>query len=397
MNPRDRAIDAYRSASSKDPRVGKRKRGKKWRNKVSEQEAQVHGLLLRQKGEPVEIDPDSGSVQVVEAKPSSGAEKAAKFLLLLDKNNAAEILSHLEESEIEELLVELARVKRIDGEEARNILKEFGIVKAKGGTLKGGPEAARNMLSHAFGEERANNLVSKVMPFGSENPFEFLRDLEFQQILIIMKREPASVVSVVLPYIESKTAAAVLEALHPDLQMDVVRRIAKMREVSPEALLRVAEVLRERIKRQGGVVTEEIDGRAALARILRHMSLDKEEEILESLAEVNPEVSEEIRDQLITMDVVFMIDDQDLQGILREFADTEIAKLLKGKTGDLRRRIFANISERRQIIVREEMARLGPMKLSDVLKVTREFLGYIREMEEGGRLVIHRDDEYFVD
>ena len=397
MKPVDKALSAYR-ASSAEGAPGKKKRSKKPNRPVlSEQEERVHSLL-DDRPTPAETGAGRPISEVPPADPDeTGAARAAKFLLLLEKDDAARILSHLGEDEIEKLILEIARIRRIEKDEARGILRDFGLVKAKGGTLKGGPDAAKAMLTNAFGEEVATSLVKKVMPFGSENPFDFLNDLEFQQILMIMKREPASVLSVVLPYIAPRISSAVLEALPPDLQTDVVRRIAGMREVSPEALISVAEVLRDRIRKQGRVVTEEVDGRAALARILRHMPLEKEEEILDSLADVNPEVSEEIRDQLITIDVVFQIDDQDLQEVLREFSDTEIAVVLKGKTEDTRKRVFSNISERRGVVVREEMIRLGPMKRSEVGKATREFLSFVRTMEEDGRLVIHRDDEYLVD
>jgi flagellar motor switch protein FliG len=145
------------------------------------------------------------------------------------------------------------------------------------------------------------------------------------------------------------------------------------------------------------VAGEEVDGKAALARILRHMAAEREEEILGSLDEIQPEVAEEIRDQLITIEAVFRMDEQDIQTVLREFSETEIATLLKGKSEAVRRRVFENISERRAAMVVEEAERLGPMKRSEVAKFTREFLGYIRELEEEGRVVIHREDDYLVE
>lgn len=324
----------------------------------------------------------------------AGIDKAAKFLLLMDKDSASRILSHLNTQEIEQISRRIAHIKKVERKEARVILEQFGVLRAGGVPPKGGPEAAQRILTDAFGADKGNAIFKKVLPLGTENPFDFLDDLESQQLYMLLKKEPASIISVILPQIDAAKASQLLESLNPELQKDIVRRIAKMKKVSPEALVKVAEALRERIRRQGKIITEEVDGKAALASILRYMPIDKEDQILDMLDEYNPEVSQEIRENLITIDVLFLISDQDLQDIFRDFSESELAVILKGKSDEVRNKVFTNISERRRIMVREEMAHLGPMKRSEVDKATREFLQYIRELEDDRRIVIHRDDEY---
>ena len=60
--------------------------------------------------------------------------------------------------------------------------------------------------------------------------------------------------------------------------------------------------------------------------------------------------------------VVFNVADQDLQALLREFSEEEIATILKGKDRDIRSRILDNISDRMQQLIGEESDRLGAMK-----------------------------------
>ena len=361
MKSADKAIRAYSVASSKPD---------------GRDEKQIHGLLKAKE---------------------TGARKAAKFLLLLSKSDAADILKHLDPAEIERVAVEIARIRKLDLSEARTILDEFGKADVRGGSKRGGPDIAREMLTTAFGNDRGDELFFRSVPTGRLNPFDFLDELEFDQILMVLKNEPASVISVVLPHMPPDKAAQVLEALHPDLQREVTLRVTRLSKIDPDTLTRVAESLRERIRRQGRVVTEEIDGRAALADILRYVSSDSENDILTDLKTYDPELSKDIEERMLTISVVFSLRDSDFEAILRDFSETEIAIVLKGKADDVRARFFGNLSERRGAEVRAEMDRLGPMRRSEVGKATKEFLLYIRDLEEDGRVVIDIEDEYLVD
>ncbi len=46
----------------------------------------------------------------------------------------------------------------------------------------------------------------------------------------------------------------ILQALEPQAQREIVTRIAKMREVSPEVIRRTEEALRQKVKEQGEIV-----------------------------------------------------------------------------------------------------------------------------------------------
>jgi flagellar motor switch protein FliG len=165
-----------------------------------------------------------------------------------------------------------------------------------------------------------------------------------------------------------------------------------MESVDGVVLERMADVLRERIRTGGTTVTEELDGRAALAEILRRMAPGSEEEIL---SELPAEVSEAIRERLFTVDSLLQIRDQDLQEILRDYGDHDIALVLKGKAEPIRAKILRNVSERRRTLIAEEYAHLGPRPQREIASVTRDFLAHLRRLEEQGRLLVRdRGDEY---
>ena len=368
MKRSEKAIRAYKASATEKGRSSE-----KGSSRISQNaEKKVHGLVEESK---------------------AGAKRAAKLLMLLDSEDASRIVKHLNEDEIETITREIADIGKIDSGEANKILDDFHLKIKRGRPVKGGPAMAKEILVASLGEDRGMSLFRRAVPIEIDNPFDFLDDLDFQQILMLLKREPPPVIATIIPYVAPGKASEVLEALPPETQMKVVRRVARMERIAPEALMKVAEALREKIRKQGRLVTEEIDGPQVLAEILNNMSAENELSILNYLDGYNPELVEHIRDRLYTIEVIFNVEDQDLQALLREFSEEEIAIILKGKDERTRSRILDNISERMRRLVAEESDRLGAMKRSDVDRTTRDFVTYIRELAEEGRIVLIRNEQ----
>lgn len=326
-------------------------------------------------------------------KTGYGHKRAAKLLLLLGMEQAAEVLRHLSTEEVEKITAEIAKIKRIDREEARKILEEFGAVAGEiAATPRGGVQVARDILEASLGKEKALGIIGKLSPYVDQKPFAFLNTLEYQQIMLLLRKEPIHVVSIVISYLKPEKASQVLESLPPEVQARAVRRIARLGRVSPEVLSSIEDSLRERIRTQGKVVTEEIDGQTVLADILKHLPLQDEDRILDSLETRNNELAEEIREKLFTIEMILDIPEMQLQGVLQQYPDRDLAILLKGKSEELEKWILRNVSERRGEFIREERKNLGPMKRSEVDRVTKDFLLHIRSLVERGDIVIDPEE-----
>ncbi len=325
-----------------------------------------------------------------------GYRKAAKFLLLLGKKEAAEVLKHFSDEEIKAITREIASIKRVSTGESVSILEEFGYLRPKKPYIaNGGVEAARELVCYALGEDKGLEIFNKVLPFGGEKPFSFLEDLENEQLIMVLRKESVAVLAVIFSYIDPVRASVVLEALHPDVQKQIVLRMSGLKKVAPEAVRAIESTLIERIRTQGKVVTEEIDGSKVLASILKNMNLSDEDRILSELAEVDEDISREVKEKLFTVDTVLDLRDKDLQKVLRDYSDKEIAVLLKGRIDRFREKVLRNLSSRRAEFVKMEEESLGPMLRSEVDKVMKDFLDYLRELESRGSILFTgRKDEY---
>ena len=336
---------------------------------------------------PVEQTPDG---------KDSVYRRVAKFLLLIGEDEAAKILPHLSETQIEKIIPEIASIRTVSKDEAAVILEEFNGLLNKAREA-GGVETAREMLEKAYGKKRAEEMLKKAMPLEGKIPFQYLRDADNERVYLLIKDENPGVQSMVLSHLEPKKAAKIINLMTPEEKKEVVMRLAKMEPVSPDVLRRVDQAMHEKSLNQTVEKAENIDGRNALAQILKKMDVGAENDILTYLSEDDPDLGQDLRSRLFTMDDVVKSDDRFVQEKLREMSEIDIAYLIAGKPDDFREKILSNISAGRRAEVRAQEDILKPMRRSDCERITSEFFSKLRRAFEEGHLIIQdRNDDVFV-
>ena len=332
---------------------------------------------------------------IKETARDAGYRKAARFLMLLGKDEAARVLKHLTPDEVAGVTLEIAKTQKIDQSEASKILEEFGYIReTKDLIAAGGIDKAEEMLVNALGKEKAEEILARVKKEMAPPPFSFLMDVDIHQVTSLMKEESPPVIALILAHLEPRFAARILASLSPEVQKETVPRIAKLSKVNPGVVSKAEETLRSKIRETGKVVTEEVNGKGALTEILRFMDPAREAAILEDL-DVN--TAEEIRKSLFTKEVVFRIRDRDLQKALHTYADRELALMLKGEEESFASRILESVSERRREFIKMEMDAAGPVLKSKVNQALDDFLSYLQLLEQKGELIIPRDREELVE
>ncbi len=321
--------------------------------------------------------------------------RVAKFLLIIGEDEAAKILPHLSEAQIEKIIPEIASIRSVDKDEADSILAEFNSL-LQNARQAGGVETAREMLTKVYGKEKANQMLEKTVPFSGARPFDYLSDSDSERIYILLKDENIGVQAMVLSHLQPQKAASVINQMNPEEKKEIVLRLAKMEAVSPDILKRVDRALREKSLRQTSQKAEKIDGKNALAQILKKMSPSAENDIIASLSESDPDLGMDLRSRLFTMEDVINADDRFIQEQLRLLDDQTLCLLIAANPNDFRNKILDNVSStrRQDVISIEEINK--PFRRSDCERVTSEFFATLRRAYEAGKLIIHGRDEDFV-
>lgn len=322
--------------------------------------------------------------------------RVAKFLLLIGTDEAAKVISHLSPEQTERIIPEIVSIRRIDPDEAALILEEFKAL-LDNARQQGGVATARNILEKAFGSDRADELISKAVPFPEGVPFDYLQEMDGERVFFLLKDEPPPVQTLVLSRLKPGVAAEVINQLDSDQKKEIIRRLAKLAPMDPEILRRVDRAMHEKVLSMNTHAADSMDGRGALTEILKRMSPNAEKDILTALADLDPDLSNDIRDRLFTMDDILMADDRFIQKKLHTMGEGEIALLIAGKPESFRQKILSNVSKNRGDVILEEEVLRRPMRRRDCDEVTARFFSILRRAWEEGTLIIHgRSDDIYV-
>ncbi|MBO4440151.1 MAG: hypothetical protein J5798_12485 [Spirochaetaceae bacterium] len=335
--------------------------------------------------------PGSNILYKIPSKDSA-CRRVAKFLLLIGVDEAAKVIALLPSDLIDKIIPEIASVRRVDPDEAEQIIAEFSDLyeQAKEG---GGVSTARTILEKAFGDERAQEMMQKAVPFEGGKPFEYLKDLDGEQMSTILKDESAPVRALVLSQVKPAVAAAVINQMDEEERKETIRRLAKLTAFPPDILGRIDHTMREKAQNLKTPKNNRIDGRGALANILRKMDASAEKNILSNLSLVDTELESDLRKRLFTLDDVIDADDRYLQKKLHSMSDVDIAVLICGKSPEFRKKILSNISKSRGAIVLDEEEARKPIRKRDSEEMTNKFVAALRAAWEAGDLSIGERSE----
>lgn len=329
----------------------------------------------------------------------TGTQKAALLLIQLGKEQAARVMAQLDESEIEELSKEIARLERIDAGTAEEVIDEFyaASIGPRGLAGRGGLTFAQQLLEASVGRDRAQDMIERLASSLQGQPFEFLQYADARQIVGLLNGEHPQTIALVMAHLRAEHASQIMTGLAPGVQAEVAHRIALMERASPDVVAVVAETL----QRKASAVltpteTSAIGGVQPLVEIINRADPTTEKAILEGLEQRDKVLAEEVRSRMFVFADITMLEDRAIQLVLRGVEMSSLATALKGADEEVKERILANLSERARENLVEEIDLLGPVRMSTVEEARASVVQAIRQLEETGQIVIRREgeDEY---
>src|SRR4051794_33656856 len=329
-----------------------------------------------------------------------GVRKAAVLLVQLGKEQAGKVLAHLPESEVEAISAEILQLESLGVDESESVLGEFReLVTARSNVMRGGPEFARALLEESLGHERADSVMSRLAATAMQLPFQFLHRADPRQLLSFIAGEHPQVIAVVLAHLTSDKATLVLSGLDPDRQAEVAHRLAVMERTSPDALKALETALQNKM----GSVLQPVDfskvgGVDPLIQIINRSDRATERLIVEGLQARAPELAEEIKSRMFMFEDIVLLENRDLQQVLRQVDGNDLTPAMKGVSDEVRDKITSNMSERAAQTLVEDIELLGPVLLKQVEEAQQKIILVIRRLEDAGEIVLRRgtDDEYVV-
>lgn len=321
----------------------------------------------------------------------NGVQKAAILLIALGPEKSAAIFKHLKEDEIEELTLEIANTRSVSPQTKEDILNEFyQVCLAQQYIAEGGIGYAKDLLEKALGNEKAQEVISKLTASLQVRPFEFVRKTDPSQVLNFIQDEHPQTIAMILSYLSSGQAAMILGALTPEKQADVAKRIAMMDRTSPDVIKEVERVLERKLSSLMNQDYTIVGGVDAIVGILNTVDRGTEKHIMESLEIEEPELADEIRKKMFVFEDILLLDDRAIQRVLRDVDNNDLAVALKGANEEVQSVIFKNLSKRLAAMIKEDMEYMGPVRMKDVEEAQQKIVSIIRKLEDSAEIVISR-------
>ena len=319
----------------------------------------------------------------------TGVQKAAVLLITLGPEKSASIFKHLKEEEIEELTLEIANTRSISPQEKEDVLNEFyQVCLAQQYIAEGGIGYAKELLEKALGEQKAQDVITKLTASLQVRPFEFIRKTDPSQVLNFIQDEHPQTIAMILSYLSPAQSAMILGALTPEKQADVAKRIAMMDRTSPDVIKEVERVLERKLASLLNQDYTIVGGVDAIVDILNTVDRGTEKHIMESLEIEQPELADEIRKKMFVFEDILLLDDRAIQRVLRDVDNNDLGIALKGANEEVQNVIFKNLSKRLSAMIKEDMEFMGPVRMKDVEEAQQKIVGIIRKLEDSAEIVI---------
>jgi flagellar motor switch protein FliG len=251
----------------------------------------------------------------------------------------------------------------------------------------GADDYIRKVLVGALGEDKASNLIDRILLGRNSKGLESLKWMDARAVAEMIRLEHPQIISIVLAYLDSDQSAEVLGQLPENMRPDIMMRIATMDGIQPAALSELDEVLEKQFSGNANTgKTSSLGGAKVAANILNFIESMKQTSVIEAIKKTDEQLSDKIQDLMFVFDNLIDVDDRGMQELLRTVPSERLLLAMKGAEPELREKIFKNMSQRAAETLREDLESKGPVKLSDVEAAQKEILTTARKLAESGTI-----------
>ena len=321
----------------------------------------------------------------------SGARKAAILMIAVGEGIASELLRALPEGDVQRITEELADLRNVPPEISAEVMQEFWeVLESQHILLHGGLEYASRLLQDTFGKQRAEDLLMLVRRAqeASQGNLGKLQKTDPQQLGKLLDSEHPQTIALVLAHLDPRRASQVLDNLSEEHKVVSIKRLAEMRQFSPEMAQKVALILHRRLENVGDTKRKSYSGFKAVADLLNRVNPEEAKRILESIEDGQPELALNIRNLMFTFEDLVTVPAVSIREIVSGVDKRQLALALRGANEELKAQVFKAMSSRAVEMLKEDMEVMGPVRSREVAAAQQEILGTARRLEAEGKVIL---------
>jgi len=324
-------------------------------------------------------------------------ERAAVLLLLLGEEQAANIIAYLSPREVQAIGTSMVAVADLSQETVDYILDEF-IMTIRGQTSLGlgTMEYVSSVFNKALGEEKAATVLGRIMPGGaSSKGLEMLQWMDARSIGEMIGGEHPQVIAIVMSVLEYDVAADVLNYLPVKIRAEIVKRVANLETIHPNAMAQLEAIMKEQFHSTSAKASS-FGGVKTAAKIMNFTKTEMESSIFGGLEEGDPDLALAIMDNMFTFENLSALDNKSIQTLMRSLDQDLLMTAVKGADEAVKDKFLDNMSQRAKVMFMDEMEAKGPVRITDVEEAQKQILRLARQMSDAGEIVLAGRGDDFV-
>ena len=243
-----------------------------------------------------------------------GLEKSATLLIALGEDNASEVLKHLGPREVQKLGHAMAALKSVQRSTVESVLDEFHKNAEEHSAVHVDTDNyIRSVLTKALGDDKASNLISRILQGGETSGIEGLKWMDATTVADLIKNEHPQIIATILVHLEHDHSSEILNHFTERLRNDVVLRIATLEGIQPAALRELNEAMMRILSGSTSVKRTAMGGVRTVAEILNFIGTANETSVVDAIREYDPDLAQKILDEMFVFENLMEIDDRSIQ------------------------------------------------------------------------------------
>ncbi|MBT5747809.1 MAG: hypothetical protein HOI40_00670, partial [Candidatus Marinimicrobia bacterium] len=270
----------------------------------------------------------------------SGLQKVAILFSVVGESLALSLVKGLSKTEVRKIRSTSREMGAVSFTVKKQIMEEFYF----------------GFLSEQFQDEDKEE--------GPIQPFEFLLELQDEQLLALLNKEEPPVIAMVLAQLEPEKRMLILDKVDPTEKGDVLIELGSLEDIPLEGIIEVAARLKEKSTYLPRTTEFSRGGGKEIAQIIGGMSSADEERYLQTLKNEDPDLFEDVKKYHLTfIDIIEQFPDATLRDIMNTVDLSDVSMAMKGVEQETVDRIIGNLPQKKQAMYEPED---GPRAKRDV-------------------------------
>ena len=317
---------------------------------------------------------------------SSSLARAAVVVNSLSTDYAARVLSRLDPEDIKSVLTAISKLKKSTPLELRDSIEQFA--------SETGTEINRRIHSSVNCSANVDSRESDVLNYRSVStncelalPFSFLKTVEYDTKIQLLRDEHPRNIALVLSCVEPDVASDLISSLDPVLRVSVLKRICELEELDPEEIAYLGFELKSRLDKLTGLEQESVLGIDVASRVLSGVDETVQYSLLAEIDQADPDMARFLKSSVLVFEDLERLDWEDLKLVLSELDTSVWALALKNASSSMQIRVFDVLAEKPAELLALEMDNMDPTDKSSQQSARKAVIKAMLDLSLAGRIV----------